>query len=93
MKILVTNDDGIETVGLRALGSALQSLGEVTVVAPLQEQSAVSRSITFRSPLRLEKRDSPVNGASFAVTGTPTDCVFLALHHICLLYTSPSPRD
>lgn len=82
MKILVTNDDGIGTVGIRSLSRALQSLGRVTVVAPLHEQSAVSRSITFRSPLRVEELDAPIAGSSFAVSGTPTDCVFLAVHHL-----------
>jgi len=81
VKILVTNDDGIETEGIRALAVALSELGEVTVVAPRAEQSAVSRSITFRSPLRVEKWQKPLPH-SFAVTGTPSDCVFLALHHL-----------
>jgi 5'/3'-nucleotidase len=81
VRILVTNDDGIETEGIRALSEALGEIGEVTVVAPLSEQSAVSRSITFRSPLRVKGRREPVPN-SFAVTGTPSDCVFLALHHL-----------
>ena len=81
MNILVTNDDGIETEGIRALSTALQEIGDVTVVAPISEQSAVSRSITFRAPLRVEDRYEPVN-RSYAVTGTPSDCVFLALHHL-----------
>ncbi len=51
------------------------------MVAPLTEQSAVSRSITFRSPLRAVARTAPVPSA-FAVTGTPADCVFLAVHHL-----------
>lgn len=53
----------------------------MTVVAPAHEQSAVSRSITFRSPLRVARKSYPVAQA-FAVTGTPADCVFLALHHL-----------
>ena len=81
MNILVTNDDGIETEGIRVLSVALSQLGQVTVVAPKAEQSAVGRSITFRSPLRVEPRQSPV-AQSFAVTGTPSDCIFLALHHL-----------
>lgn len=51
------------------------------MVAPLNEQSAVSRSITFRSPLRAFSRTAPVPSA-YAVTGTPADCVFLAVHHL-----------
>lgn len=81
MNILVTNDDGIESQGIEALSQALSQLGTVVVVAPKTEQSAVSRSITFRTPLRIEKRESPVD-LSFAVTGTPADCVFVALHHL-----------
>lgn len=81
MNILVTNDDGIETEGIKLLSDALSELGNVTVVAPATEQSAVSRSITFRSPLRVERRKAPLPH-SFAVSGTPADCVFLALHHL-----------
>lgn len=81
MRILVTNDDGIETEGIRALSLALEELGEVTVVAPRVEQSAVGRSITFRSPLRVERWAGPVKNA-YAVSGTPSDCIFLALHHL-----------
>jgi 5'-nucleotidase len=81
MRILVTNDDGIDSEGIGELSVALSALGEVTVVAPLHEQSAVSRSITFRTPLRVTRRNLPVAG-SYAVTGTPADCVFLALHHL-----------
>jgi 5'-nucleotidase len=81
VNILVTNDDGIETEGIRLLSEALSDLGKVTVVAPRNEQSAVSRSITFRSPLRVEKKNYPL-ADSYAVTGTPSDCVFIALHHL-----------
>lgn len=81
MRILVTNDDGIQTEGIGRLSRALEELGEVVVVAPESEQSAVSRSITFRTPLRVFERSEPV-ARSYAVTGTPADCVFLALHHL-----------
>ncbi len=81
MRILVTNDDGITSEGILALAQALTALGDVTVVAPRTEQSAVSRSITFRTPLRLLREYSPVP-ESYSVTGTPSDCVFLALHHL-----------
>ena len=81
MRILVTNDDGIDSEGIEKLSQALCEIGEVTVVAPMHEQSAVSRSITFRTPLRAVQRQNPVpNG--YAVTGTPADCVFLAVHHL-----------
>jgi 5'-nucleotidase len=55
MRILVSNDDGVEAAGLRALAEALQPLGEVIVCAPDREQSATSRSISLHRPLRIEK--------------------------------------
>lgn len=75
-KILVTNDDGIDSDGIKALASSLSSLGEVIVVAPSTDMTAVSHSLTLHSPLRIEKR----NEGCYAVTGTPTDCVVLAIN-------------
>ncbi len=80
MRILVTNDDGIYAPGLRALRSELQELGEVAVVAPATEQSAVGHSITLLTPLVIQEvfdeRDRPLG---WAVEGKPADCVKLAL--------------
>jgi 5'-nucleotidase len=70
-KILVTNDDGIASEGLSALASALAPLGEVTVVAPVKEASAVGHALTLHYPLRLEH----LGERRYAVDGTPTDCV------------------
>ena len=75
MNILVSNDDGIHARGLRALADALSSLGEVWVVAPDRERSASGHSLTLNRPLRVTK----VAPTWFAVDGTPTDCVALAL--------------
>ena len=72
--ILVTNDDGIHSPGIRALAEALKDLGEVHVVAPDREQSACSHSLTLKHPLRVEKLDERLH----AVDGTPADCVNLA---------------
>lgn len=82
MRILVSNDDGVEAPGLRALAEALQPLGEVTVCAPDREQSATSRSISLHRPLRIEKL--PPWGAieRWAVDGTPTDAVYIGLNHV-----------
>ncbi len=76
--ILVTNDDGIGAEGLEALVQSLDDLGRVVVVAPEQEQSATSHSVTLDKPLRI-KDYSPNR---FGVSGTPTDCVLLAVHGI-----------
>ncbi len=77
-RILVTNDDGYFSPGLRALADALASLGEVTIVAPDSEASAVGHALTLRRPLRLERIDDRV----FAVDGTPTDCVNLGIAQV-----------
>lgn len=77
-RILVTNDDGISAPGLHALEAALARIGDVYTVAPLYEQSAASRRITLRRPLRYE-----MHGTNrFAVDGTPADCGMLALTHL-----------
>src|SRR5439155_26190644 len=69
--ILVTNDDGVSSPGIRALAEALGAIGLVTIVAPLAEASAIGHALTIRRPLRLE----PVGDRIYAVDGTPTDCV------------------
>jgi 5'/3'-nucleotidase len=74
-RILVTNDDGVRSDGIVALADALKSLGEVTIVAPLHEASAIGHALTLRRPLRLERFGERV----FAVDGTPTDCVNIAI--------------
>jgi 5'-nucleotidase len=74
-KLLVTNDDGVHSDGLHALAAALARLGEVTVVAPQLEASAIGHALTLRRPLRLvELRDRV-----YEVDGTPTDCVNIAI--------------
>jgi 5'-nucleotidase len=73
--ILVTNDDGIHAQGLSALADALVSLGDVFVIAPDREQSAVGHALTLHRPLRVDK----VGERRFAVNGTPSDCVNLGV--------------
>ncbi|MDX2005903.1 MAG: 5'/3'-nucleotidase SurE [Meiothermus sp.] len=79
MRILVANDDGIFSPGIKALAFALKSLGEVNVVAPDVEQSGVGHSITFRRPLRFKHTKSAGFGEipAYRVDGTPADCVVL----------------
>ena len=76
--ILVTNDDGVHSEGIKALADALRPLGDVTVVAPIQEASAIGHALTLRRPLRIDTSAPFV----FAVDGTPTDCVNLAIVHV-----------
>ena len=77
-RILVTNDDGVQSEGIHALARALAPLGDVIIVAPTQEASAIGHALTLRRPLRLEQSGAGV----FAVDGTPTDCVNVAIAHV-----------
>ncbi len=74
--ILVSNDDGIHSEGLRALGEAMGTLDETVVVAPDRERSAASHSLTLHRPLRVEE----LRPGWYAVDGTPTDCVLLGVN-------------
>lgn len=78
MRLLVTNDDGYLALGIRTLGRAAESLGEVAVVAPDREQSATSHSLTLHHPLRVRTTQ---NGER-VVDGTPTDCVIVAVGEV-----------
>src|SRR2546421_7491689 len=89
MRILLTNDDGIYAPGLRALRKELQHLGEVLVVAPATEQSAVGHSITVLTPLLVQEVvDDQGQFMGWAVEGRPADCIKLAL-----LELLPEPPD
>lgn len=76
--ILVSNDDGINAEGIKALARVLKRLGDVYVVAPDRERSAASHSLTFHRPLRVNK----VSPGWYSVDGTPTDCISLAVNRI-----------
>jgi 5'-nucleotidase len=83
MRILVTNDDGMFADGLWALAAELKRLGEVSVVCPDREQSAIGTAITLTQPLRVQKLRPMVAGVkAFAVQGTPGDSVILALEKL-----------
>jgi 5'-nucleotidase len=75
MRILITNDDGIHSPGLTALAKALSAVGEVWVVAPDRERTAVAHALTLHKPLRVHQMGKRV----YAVNGTPVDCVNLAI--------------
>jgi 5'-nucleotidase len=76
--ILLTNDDGFFSPGITSLAAALAPLGEVVIVAPQTEASAVGHALTLRRPLRLEL----VSPNTYAVDGTPTDCVNIAIDEV-----------
>ena len=85
--ILVTNDDGVYAPGILALSNAMHNVGEVHVVAPLAEKSAVGHAITVSDPLRVTKADRNGQFFGYAVNGTPADCVKIAVK--CILNKKP----
>ena len=76
--ILLTNDDGIQAEGLRALAEALADLATISIVAPSSEQSGKAQSLTLRTPIICH----PIAERQWAIDGTPADCVIVALHKL-----------
>ena len=78
MKLLITNDDGIDAAGIEALHSAARQIGEPIMVAPFEPLSGCSHRVTTDEPIRIERR-AP---GRFAISGTPADCVRVGLHRL-----------
>src|SRR5579862_5856835 len=74
--VLLSNDDGYASPGIRAMRDALLAVADVVILAPETEQSAASHALSLHRPLRLRR----VEEAIFALDGTPADCVYVALH-------------
>lgn len=81
-RILVTNDDGVDSEGIIVLADTLRALGDVTVVAPESDRSGVSHSISTRHPVTVTERGGRVV-RTFACSGTPADCVVLGTYELC----------
>lgn len=77
--ILLTNDDGFDAIGLKALIEALSPIAKLTVVAPAKNKSACGHSLTLDRPLKLDKVDDDYYRVD---DGTPTDCVFISLNNL-----------
>ena len=83
MKILVTNDDGIDSPGIWTLAEAVSHVGEVLIVAPDRQQSGVGTSISLHSGLDIDEISSTIKGVrAYAVGGTPTDCTILGIRRL-----------
>jgi 5'-nucleotidase len=82
MDILVTNDDGIWAPGIQTLARKMTEVGDVVLVAPLEEKSAIGHGITIREPIRVKQVKLDHMGQSWGVNGTPADCVKLGLTEI-----------
>jgi 5'-nucleotidase len=78
MRILLSNDDGVHAPGLKSLAQELRKLGEVYVVAPLEEKSTTGHSLTIHKPLRIIRQGHQFWG----VSGSPADCVYLGIREI-----------
>ena len=83
MKIILSNDDGIYCEGLLVLAETLAGENEVTIIAPERERSAISHAITLREPIILNKKELLPNVKAYAATGTPADCMKIALLSFC----------
>ncbi len=76
--IIVSNDDGLGTIGLSILGRCLSRLGRVVIVSPDRQRSASGHSITLREPIRMRRLDSEIE--TWVTTGTPADCILLGIY-------------
>ena len=85
-KILITNDDGISAGGIRLLAQTAARFGDVTVVAPAEEQSAMSHGITVRQPLHVTEYHALEGIRAYQVTGKPADCVIMAMDRLGLTF-------
>ena len=79
MKILISNDDGIDSDGIIALSRELRKYGEVFIVAPIFEQSAAGHSITMKRPLKVVQHYIDGKFFGYAINGTPADCVKIGI--------------
>ena len=82
LKILISNDDGIDSPGIAALAKELKKIGDVTVIAPRTEQSAVGHAITMKFPLRITEYSKNGDFFGYAIDGTPADCIKIGIRNI-----------
>ncbi len=82
MKILISNDDGIDSPGIAALAKELKKIGDVIVIAPRTEQSAVGHAITMKFPLRITEYSKNGDFFGYAIDGTPADCIKIGIRNI-----------
>ncbi|UPQ86448.1 5'/3'-nucleotidase SurE [Ignavigranum ruoffiae] len=82
MKLLISNDDGIDSLGLYLLAEVLKDIAEIIVVAPDSQRSGASHSITLDRPLRAQQVDLMTGVTSFKVNGSPVDCLKLGIEHL-----------
>lgn len=82
MRILITNDDGVNSSGIVAAKNAVKGLGSVSVVAPAMQQSGIGHALTLFEPIRVTSSKLLDGSEAYAVSGTPTDAVILGMYEI-----------
>ena len=82
MKILITNDDGVNSSGILAAKRAVENLGEVTIIAPATQQSGIGRALTLFEPIRVYEINLKDGSEAYSVSGTPTDCILVGIFRI-----------
>ncbi len=83
MKVLITNDDGIDARGILALAKEISKKHEVTVVAPREQKSASSHSISIHNPIKIREEKIDKDFKAYSVVGTPADCTQAGLSLLC----------
>jgi 5'-nucleotidase len=82
MRILITNDDGVNSSGIMAAKKAVENLGMIDVVAPATQQSGIGHALTLFEPIRVTSMNLPDSSEAFSVSGTPTDAVIIGIYEV-----------
>jgi 5'-nucleotidase len=82
MRILITNDDGVNSSGIMAAKKAVEDLGKIDVVAPATQQSGIGHALTLFEPIRVTATHLPDGSEAFSVSGTPTDAVIVGIYEL-----------
>ncbi len=82
MRILITNDDGVNSSGIMAAKKAVEDLGMIDVVAPATQQSGIGHALTLFEPIRVTSMNLPDSSEAFSVSGTPTDAVIIGIYEV-----------
>jgi 5'-nucleotidase len=82
MRILITNDDGVNSSGIMAAKKAVENIGKIDVVAPATQQSGIGHALTLFEPIRVTATNLPDGSEAFSVSGTPTDAVIIGIYEV-----------
>ncbi|MCE5213897.1 MAG: 5'/3'-nucleotidase SurE, partial [Methanobacterium sp.] len=83
MRILITNDDGVNSSGIMAAKKAVEDMGYIDIVAPATQQSGIGHALTLFEPIRVTSTNLIDGTEAYSVSGTPTDAVLVGIFEIC----------